>query len=299
MYFSKFLLEAKQELKKQAIAEKKKAIEKAEEAKAGEKNPYSLSLYSNDQKDHGNDDLGLYATLLLPFWDINPAVQPVIKQMLSCNDNRLKYNTMLLLIGKKKPYPDSLLKYFAKLDEYRYELYTDLNDLDQPEKFPTQYNNHLDLGKSKLLNESSYSKPDTLVYMDRLTAEVKGKKGFVYFYKYKNKKDDVAWKLASVGLVPEDPAVFEFDDDDDDPSPFNFAIYDEDDDAGSYKYDFTGLRNTRLREDDEPVINQLNKELKKMLYSKRKSAKQFYNRDISSVTYDETEMEDSDDGEEK
>ena len=32
-YFSKFLLEAKQELKKQAIAEKKKAIQKAEDRK--------------------------------------------------------------------------------------------------------------------------------------------------------------------------------------------------------------------------------------------------------------------------
>ena len=40
IYFSKFLIEAKQELKKQAIAEKKKAIEKAEEDKEDKKNSY-------------------------------------------------------------------------------------------------------------------------------------------------------------------------------------------------------------------------------------------------------------------
>jgi len=37
------------------------------------------------------------------------------------------------------------------------------------------------------------------VYLARLKAEYKNKKGFVYFYKYKTKKDDMAWKLASVG----------------------------------------------------------------------------------------------------
>src|SRR6185295_12699380 len=43
MYFSKFLIEAKQELKKQAIAEKKKAIEKAEQSKEEKK---TFSIYA-------------------------------------------------------------------------------------------------------------------------------------------------------------------------------------------------------------------------------------------------------------
>ncbi len=42
IYFSKFLIEAKQELKKQAIAEKQKAIEKAEQGKEDKKNVAAL-----------------------------------------------------------------------------------------------------------------------------------------------------------------------------------------------------------------------------------------------------------------
>jgi hypothetical protein len=83
MYFSKFLIEAKQELKKQAIAEKKKAIEKAEESKEDKK---TSSVYDEDVKDYGNDDLSLYATLLLPYWETNASVQPLIQQMLKSND---------------------------------------------------------------------------------------------------------------------------------------------------------------------------------------------------------------------
>lgn len=293
IYFNKFLLEAKQELKKQAIAEKKKAIEKAEQKKADSKNLYSLDQYNEDNKDNGNENLGLYATLLLPFWESNPNVQPVIKQMLASGDNRLKYNTMLLLLRNNKPYPDSLLTYFAGTDDYRYELYTDLKDISQGKKFPVQYNNHLDLGRSKLLGESSYSKPDTLVYIDRLLAEVKGKKGFVYFYKYKNKKDDMVWKLASVGLVPENPALFEFEEKEEQ-SVADYSLIDADYSTGN-KYDFTGFRNTKIREEDEPLSNQLNRELKKMLYSKRKSAKEFYKRDTSG-THDITVTDDDDDG---
>ena len=64
IYFSKFLLEAKQELKKQASEEKKSAIEKAEEEKAETK---SVNVYKRNEEDKGNEDLITYATLLLPF----------------------------------------------------------------------------------------------------------------------------------------------------------------------------------------------------------------------------------------
>jgi hypothetical protein len=272
MYFSKFMIEAKQELKKQSIAEKKKAIEKAEEDKEEKKPSYS-SYYDDEDKDSGNDDLSLYATLLLPYWETNTAVQPLIQQMLKSNDKRLKYSTMLL-------YPDSLMKYFGSLEEYRYELYTDLKDMKKLDKFPSLYNNHLDLGKSSLMDSKSYGKPDSVVYVDRLKAEYKGKKGFIYFYKYKNKKDDLTWKLATVGLVPEDPKKFEFEDS----TTISFSntmypplsLY-----GSSYRYNrysFTGFLETKLKE-EEPVPDQLKKMLKKMLYSRRKSAKGFYDED--------------------
>jgi uncharacterized protein YbaP (TraB family) len=278
-YFSKFLLEAKQELKKQSIAEKKKAIEKAEEGKETKKKPGSY--YGDDESDSGNDDLGLYATLLLPFWDSNTAVQPLIQQMLKSNDKKLKYSTMLLLLKHNKPFPDTLLRYFGSLEEYRYELYTELKDLKRLDKFPALYNNHLDLGKSSLMDTKSYGKPDSVVYVDRIRTEYKGRKGFIYFYKYKAKKDDLTWKLAAAGLLPEDPKKFEFDD------STKLRMPDIDLPFSSYKrytiYSFTNFTETKLRE-DEPLADQLNRMLKKMIYSRRNSAKNFYEEENSKTT---------------
>lgn len=273
-YFSKFLIEAKQEMKKQAIAEKKKAIEKAEEDKK-EDNPISLTG-DDDEKDYGNDDLSLYATLLLPYWGTNANVQPLIQQMLRSNDKRLKYSITLLLIRNNKPYDDSLVTYFASLDDYRYELYTDLKEMKKLDKFPVLYFNHLDLGRSSLIEKKSSDKPDSLLYLDRLKTEVRGKKGYVYFYKYKTKKDDISWKLAMVGLVPEDPKKFEFDTEKMNTalSP-DFSLFDQDQNA---RYNLTRFTDTKV-DNDEPLRLQLNKELKKIIYSLHKSGKEFYEDD--------------------
>jgi uncharacterized protein YbaP (TraB family) len=273
VYFSKFLIEAKQELKKQAIAEKNKAIKKAEEDKDDKRNSYR----GNDEEDYGNEDLSLYATLLLPYAETNQAVQPLLQQMLKSNDRKLKYKTMLLLLRNNKPVPDTLAKYFASLDEYRYDLYTELKELKKLDRFPSKYNNHLDLSKSKLLKEKAYDKPDSILYIDRLPAEIKGRKGYVYFFKYKNKKDDINWKLATVGLVPQDPKAFEFDN----VVKVAYSDYYSQYNARSSDYyllDFTNFTDTKVRE-DEVIPLQLSKMLKKMIYSKRKSAKEFYERE--------------------
>lgn len=270
-YFSKFILEAKQELKKQSIAEKKKAIKLAEESKTDEKPSYYYR--DEDEADKGNEDLSLYATLLIPFWETKPAVKPLIEQMLASFDKKLKYKTMLQLIKSNRPYPDTLLKYFGKLDDYRYILYDDLRQLKKSDKFPSFYNNHLDLGKSALLNEKSYSRPDSLVYVDRLKATYKEKKGFIYFFKYKTKKDDLTWKLATVGLVPENPREFQFEDTVKLKFPrhmfelFNLRKYN--------RYNFTGFTDVKVNTDGT-LTSQLEKELKKLLYARRKSAKEFY-----------------------
>ncbi len=272
MYFSKFLIEAKQELKKQSIAEKKKAIEKAEDDKDVKK--ATPSYYGDDEKGAGNDDLSLYATLLLPFWETNAAVQPLIQQMLKSNDKRLKYNTLLLLLKNNKPYPDSLLHYFGSLDDYRYELYTELKDIKRSDKFPALYNNHLDLAKSSLMDKKLYGKPDSVVYVDRLKTEYMNKKGFIYFFRYKEKKDDLTWKLATVGLIPEDPKQFYFED------SASLAGFDSPL-LSSYPYNpysFTNFSDTKFN-DGGLVGDQLRKMLKKMLYSRKKSAKNFYGDD--------------------
>jgi len=273
MYFSKFLIEAKQELKKQAIEEKKTSIEKAEEEKKEIKPVYSYLSRSND--DRGNEELSVYATLLLPFRPSDTSVvDNFINLLLASGDKRLKYNTLYLLLRNKKPVSDSLLFYFAGLDDYRYELYRDLCRLKLEEKFPVAFNNHRDLAKSKLLHSSYYLKPDSVVFLDSLPADYQGKTGWVYFFRYKQKKDDNYWKLASVGLIPKDPDQFIFDDE-----------YEADDAYSvlpgwhvSYTTrtgGFTEFTDLKIKE-DEPLADQLNRQLKKLLYSKRKSAKMFY-----------------------
>jgi len=271
MYYNKFLLEAKQELKKQAIAEKKAAIQKAEASKEDNKGRNE----DEDDQDDGNELLARYAKLLIPFWDSHPAVSPLINQMLASNDKKLKYTILLQLMKKSRPYPDSLLRYFGGLDDYRYDLYSDLKEMKKLDKFPAMYNNHLDLGKSALLRMKSYDKPDSLIYADRITTTYKGKKGYIYFFNYKMKKDDLNWKLAVVGLVPEHPREFEFTD-----SLQRQFYYFENGERmrwpGSNRYDFTKFTDEKSTT-GEAMKTQMQKELKKMLYEKRESALRFYN----------------------
>ena len=277
MYFSKFFIEAKQELKKQAIAEKKKQIEKAVSKK---EDPVSAVLDKDDEKDSGNEDLVLYTKLLLPFRETNANVLPLINQVLHSNDKQVKFNTMLILIRNKLPIPDTMLKYFARMDDYRYQLYSELKKMKRKELFPSIFSTHIDLGKSKLLDESNqYNKPDSIIYMERLPMEFKGKKGFMYFFKVKPKKDDGFWKIGTVGMVPENANEFEFEKED---GVNGFTLYPPLSslaDYGAYsEFDFTRITETKIKE-DEPLNDQLNKILKKLLYSKRKSAAEFYTTD--------------------
>jgi uncharacterized protein YbaP (TraB family) len=285
IYFSKFLIEAKQEFRKQAIGEKKKLIEKAEEDKE-DKKPFN---YYGAEKDAGNENLGVYATLLLPFWETHGTVATFFQQLLASNDKRLKYNTMLLLLRNKRQIPDSLLSFFAKLDDYRYELYKDLKLLKQTERFPAVYNNHLDLGRSLLFYSKLYSQPDSLVYIERVQADYDGKQGYVYFFKYRQKKDDAIWKLATVGLLPLDAVKFEFTD----AKPgkdVTLLVPGWHISSGQYgKYNFTGFTDTKIKE-DEPLKEQLKKQLKKMLYSKMNSGKMFYSEKGEDSEFEAAEM---------
>src|SRR5436190_1960719 len=286
IYYSKFLIEAKQQLKKQNIEEKRSAIEKAEDEKTETK---TENLYHRNEGDQGNDDLITYATLLLPFRQTNPAVNDLLKQMLSSNDKRLKYNTVYLFLQHKISLPDTILTYFAKLDDYRYELFTDLRTLKMQDKFPAQYKNQRDLSKSKLFS-SSYNKPDSLVFIDSLPASVKDRNGFVFFYKYKTKKDDLSWKLATAGLLSKDNSQFNYDDevdeDDDDDIGYTSIMSGYNFSRDENKIVFTEFTDEKIKE-DLPVKEQMEKQLKKILYSKRRSARMFYNegQDYSDMAY--------------
>jgi hypothetical protein len=199
--------------------------------------------------------------LILPFREKNPAVNQIIGQLLASGDKRLKYNTASLLLRNRLPVADSLIQFFAALDEFRYELYTDLKAVGKESLFPKAYRSQEQLGKSRLVTLQPYGRPDTIVYLDKLPMQDRGEEGFVYFFKYKDKKEDFAWKLATAGLYPKDS------------SQLTYAIsrdngFEEDD-------DLTQLTSVKLTS-EKSEKEQLEKLCKKLQYSRRKSAAEFY-----------------------
>jgi hypothetical protein len=143
---------------------------------------------------------------------------------------------------------------YAKLDEYRSDLYKDLEKMKKLDKFPSQYKTQEQIARSLFLknNSSYYNRPDTIAYVDKLPVAYKNKKGFVYFFKYKAARDDNFWMLASVGMQPEKPDSIDVNNND----------FDED---TEHKLDNT-----------KSVKEQMEKILRELLNSKRDSASEFY-----------------------
>ena len=74
--------------------------------------------------------------------------------------------------------------------------------------------------------------------------------GYAYFFRYKVNKED-EWQMGISGLQPEDSSQVETDN------------------------EYVKLTNKRIRA-DEPVIDQFNAQLKRLIFSKHKSASSFY-----------------------
>ncbi len=208
----------------------------------------------------------------MPFIDSEANILQMFQQLLRSNDNRIKYSTMLLLVQNNKPIPDTLLTYFAALDGYRFELYDDLILSGKKHLFPHKYSNQLDLAKSKLISIKTTDIPDSIIFIRRTEVEIKVRRGYIYFFKYKQRQDDVTWKFATVGLLPQDTTKFDTSEYADRNRWERFL-------PGRYhynQYDFTEFTDTKISE-DEPIADQLEKQLKKTLYTKRRSARMFYN----------------------
>jgi hypothetical protein len=164
------------------------------------------------------------------------------------------YNTFILLLRNNHRVPDSLFTKYAKLDEYRSELYTDLDTIKMTDKFPKQYKNQLDIARSLIVKTIANSdKIDTLIFLEKMPVAYERKKGYVYFFKYKRMRDDANWLIASAGMQPEKADVIDVKND-----------------------DFTTAEEERKLDNDKPVKEQLQKMLKEMLYARRGSASVFY-----------------------
>ena len=158
---------------------------------------------------------------------------------------------------------DSVLNFYAAQDDYRIDLYRKLKKEKLLMQFPTAYNNQLDLVKSAVINASYYEKYDTLALLDKLPVVYNNKKGVVYFFKYKNRKEEKSWKIVSYGMQPEN--INEFNSDN-----YEFTS------ANIYYY---GKNEERKLDETMPVKKQLQQLLKIMLYKMHSSAAQFYDND--------------------
>lgn len=270
-YFSKFYAEAKQELKKERARESQKAIARAEKANKADADEVINMFNRKADNDVANDLLQKYAVLLLPYWDKNPGVATFFNDIMKLENKQVRFNVMMLMLRNKKTIPDSLLNFYAAEEEYRIDLYRALKKAKLLEKFPAKYNNQPDLVRSALQNISSYEKYDTLVLLDKIPVAYQNKKGVVYFFKYKNKKEEKKWKILSYGLQPENNR--EFDDDNDDFIEGTSSNY------------YSRNQDNKLDE-TQPVKPQLQKLLKTMLCKMHSSAAQFYENDDDGYNKD-------------
>ena len=251
-HFSKIYADAKQLLKKQAVREDSDNIEK--ESRKGRKKTFYYDDEEEEELSDGNEELQNYAILLLPFYDKHPGIAPFFDQLIKTKDRQLFYDICLLLLRNKKAVPDSFFTKFAKLDEYRSELYDDLKKIKQLDKFPAAYKTQEAITRALFYQENTerYEKPDSVVYLEKFPVEYKKKKGWVYFYKYKEERDDNFWQLVSIGAQPE-----------------------KSDSVDTANDDFTDLQGRKITH-DKPIREQILKMLYELVNSQRVSAAGFY-----------------------
>lgn len=242
-YFSKIYFEARIELKKQRGQDEKQM--ELDTKKEGEQ----LRTY----RYNAGSELNYYQVLLAPFYNKNPNVQHFFEKLLQSKDPVVRMNTSVIMIKNGLPVHDSVLLNLAVKDQYRGRLYKRLERINKLDKFPAKFNNQMDIARSFMADDKETDKIDSIVFIKKQAASYPGKKGVVYFFKYRVKKED-EWKMGISGLQSENENEVWSDD------------------------KLTFLSDKKLKA-DEPIDNQYQKLLKKYLFGLHKSGRNFYVRD--------------------
>ena len=116
-------------------------------------------------------------------------------------------------------------------------------------KFPARYKTQLNLARSYLVADKDY-KIDSVVFISRQRINCQGKNGFVYFFKYRVKKED-DWKIGLSGLQPEN--ILEV----------------------SSNNSLSVMTDKKIKT-SEPLNEQLQEQLKRLLFTFHKSARNFF-----------------------
>ncbi len=242
-YYSKIYFDARIQLKKQSARDERQLQKKADD----EDDSYDDAAAKTDDSNELDD----YAVLLMPYYDSNANVPKFFDKLLQSKDASLRLSTAVLLLRNNKACPDSILQSLAKMDKYRYILYKNLETIHQENKFPAKYLNQPDIARSALVSSRSGKTFFAIEYVGKNWVHYRQKKGCVYFFKYKTNKDDEAWEMGISGLQPEDLKKVAASD------------------------DLVSLTNKKVKK-DEPLEEQFNEQLNRLLFSKHKSASSFY-----------------------
>jgi len=202
--------------------------------------------------------LGDYAILLSLFYDTHPSVPKFFDGQLQSKDPAVQLDAAILLIKNNKKVDDSILLNIAAKSQFRARLFKRLSEIGHVALFPAKYKNQDSLARSVLLNDKGYSKFSDIACVGKQLVTVNNKKGYVFFYKYKVKKDD-DWHLGISGLQPENTNEVSADD------------------------LLTKMTEKKMKA-DLPAAEQFNDQLRKLLLQQHRSAQSFFDDD-NDYTY--------------
>ncbi len=259
-YFNSIYFDAKIALKKQLGKDEKRINE--ENRKDNDDDP--IRNYSNGEQENELND---YAILLMPFYNSNNNVPAFFEKLLRSKDDIIRLNTAIILLRNQKPVADSIIRWFAEKDRWRANLYSRLENIKALDRFPIKYKTQVDLARSYLLADKDYNKVDSIILVGKQKSACAGKIGYVYFFKYRIKKDD-DWKIGLSGLQPENLLETS--------SDHKLAVMTD--------KKFKG---------DKTVNEQFQEQLKRVLFTFRKSATNFF--DSANNGYRFTKISDYED----
>jgi hypothetical protein len=256
-YFNKIYFDARIQLKKQWAREEEQFQKKNEEGD-GE---FAEGSGPEDRAEDYNE-LQDYAVLLLPFYESHAEVPSFFRRLLSSRDPALRLNTAILLVRRGKAVPDSIVGALAAIDHYRAILYDRLNAIVRLDLFPKGFRNQTDMARAQLLSgsqvELSMVEPCGKKFVHSLEDS-----GYVYFFRYKLAKD-AEWQIGISGLQPLDSNQIRSGD------------------------ELVRLTNKKIRP-DRPLAGQFEDQLRRLLFSRHKSAASFY---LDNDSYNLREQDD-------
>lgn len=190
-YFPQIYVDARMELKKMQVGDEKKMDREEEDGdmiEDGDEDRTGLPVYT-------------YARLLAPFYAQHNNVQLYFKRLLEVRDERTKLTIATLMLEQKLPLPDTMYHYLASRVVTSAAWLRALEKQGMASKFPAVFKKQVDISRSLLLESEGYEQFHAVEMKGRSWVSLKGRSGWVYFFRYKILPDD-EWQLGLSGIQP-------------------------------------------------------------------------------------------------